>query len=148
MNATPKQLQSIHAALHRLGLLPHKAEMISSYTGNRSSSSRDMTMEEAAAMLADLNAQQGRQQQAHDGRERMIKKIIAMAREMGVIRRQQVIKPGGEMELKSDYSAFNKWLLEKSCLKKQKLNDVTDAELPRLVTQYKNIYKDFLRRYH
>jgi hypothetical protein len=54
----------------------------------------------------------------------------------------QVVGKAG-MEWKSDYSQFNKWLLEKSCVKKASLNDVATADLPTLVSQYKAINLDY-----
>lgn len=141
--ATPKQLQCIHSTLHRKGLLQHKREMVSSFTNNRTESSKEMTIEEASDFLKMLFDYQPDQ----DKRQKMVNSIIAMAREMGVITRQQVVTDNG-LEWKSDYSKFDEWLLTKSCVKKKNLNGCTYEELPTLVTQYKAIYTSWLHKFH
>jgi len=55
IKATKEQLQAIHAALFMRRLLRHKADIIDGVTQGRSSSSKDLTFDEAHALLTDLN---------------------------------------------------------------------------------------------
>lgn len=141
MNATSKQLQYIHAALHRKGLLQHKAEMVSSYTNGRSESSKDMTMEEANEMLQALNGHQPDEEK----KDKMIKHLIAMAHEIGWITEQAVVNGQGEVGKKKDYSRLHAWVEKYGYLKK-KLNQYKFHELPTLVTAFKNVYQGWLKK--
>lgn len=144
MNATAKQLQHIHAALHRLGLLRHKADMVSSYTNGRTSSSREMTAAEAQEMLATLNDHQPDE----DKRQKMVKHIIAMAHEMGWIKESGVVSQEsgvGTLKKKKDYSDLHAWVEKYGYLKKP-LNKYSYAELPNLVTAFKNVYAAWLKK--
>ena len=76
-----------------------------------------------------------------DLRAPMIKKVVAMAHEMGMV--SKMLNAKGQMQ--NDYSRLNRWMLEKSYLKK-KLNAYTYAELPKLVSQMENVYRDFLKK--
>lgn len=144
MNATAKQIQYIHAALHRKGLLAHKREMVASFTGNRTESSKDMTFEEAAEMLATLNDHQPDE----DKRQKMVRHIIAMAHEMGWIKESGVVscESGvGTLKKKKDYSDLHAWVEKYGYLKKP-LNKYSYAELPNLVTAFKNVYAAWLKK--
>lgn len=144
MNATAKQLQSIHAALHRYGLLAHKAEMVSSYTNGRSHSSRDMTIEEANAMLQMLHSGKTDEEK----KDKMVKHIIAMAHEMGWITESLVVsQDSGVPKPKKDYSALHRWVEKYGYLKKP-LGKYKYAELPTLVTAFKNVYYSWLKKPH
>ena len=145
MNATAKQLQCIHAALHRQNLLYHKADFVSSFTNGRTESSKEMTIEEASALLQMLNEQQQKDTSESVGKDKMIRQIVAIAREMGVVVRYQAVE-GDQVKTKSDYRQFNEWLLTKSCVKKAGLNLCSYKELQNLVTQYKAIYQDWLKK--
>lgn len=141
MNATAKQLQYIHAALHKKQLLKHKAEMVASFTNGRTESSREMTAAEADELLRSLNDHQPEA----DAKDKMIRKIIAMAREMGVVTREPVVGPDGKVKQKSNYTRLNHWMLQLSYLKKP-LNQYSYAELPKLVTQYTAVYMSWLKK--
>lgn len=147
MKAQPQTLQQIHAALHRLGLLHQKANMVAGYTNERTESSKEMTQEEADAMLADLNKNQRKQVENNTDKDKMIRKIIAMAREMGTVYREKVVDPQKGLVEKSNYTKLNKWMKDNSYLKKP-LNKYSYQELPKLVSQFQAVYTDWLRKYH
>lgn len=140
--ATAKQLQSIHAALHIKGLLRHKREMVSSFTNGRSESSRDMSFEEAADMLASLNDHVP----DNERKNKMVRHIIAMAHEMGWISESVVVsRESGVLQKKKDYSRLHGWVEKYGYLKKP-LGKYSYAELPTLVTAFKNVYQSWLAK--
>ncbi len=148
---TKSQIAAIHVLLHRHNLQDEKRTIIEEISGGRCSSTTQLTYEEARQWIAAMNKGQKRPEtnlEQDVKRQRMINSIIAMAREMGVIKRVPVVGDAGQLESKSDYSQFNQWLLTKSCVKKSTLNDVQTSQLPELVTQYKNIYQSWLQKHH
>jgi hypothetical protein len=138
------QITAIQTALRAQQLQEQKQQLVLQYTGQRTSSVAAMYFSEAQELLKMLNGQRQPPQQ----RDKLIRSIIAMAREMGVIVRKAVVNDAGVMEEKSDYSQFNQWLLTKSTAKKASLNHCSTDELLKLVNQYKAIYKDWLRKHH
>lgn len=145
------QIAAIHALLNKHNLMDDKAKIVEQISGGRTTSTTGLTWNEAQAWINAMNKGLPRQETASEEkvkRQRMINSIIAMAREMGVIQRKAVLNAAGKIEEKSDYSTFNDWLLHKSCVKKENLNQCNNAELPLLVTQYKAIYMHFLKKHH
>jgi hypothetical protein len=123
-----------HLLLTQTGKKPHKAALVYSFTNGRSESSRDMTNQEAKELvhyLENINT-------ADDPADRMRKKIISMAREMGWELRTATGKV-------ADMERIKNWVTKYGYLKKP-LNDYQINELPRLVTQFEQVYKDFLNR--
>jgi hypothetical protein len=123
-----------HLLLSKTGKAPHKAALVFSFTNGRSESSRDMTEQEAKELVYYLE----NITTADDPANRMRKKIISMAREMGWELRTTTGKV-------ADMQRIRNWVLKYGSLKKP-LNDYTINELPRLVTQFEQVYKDFLNR--
>lgn len=142
--ATAKQLQQIHAALHRLGLLYDKANIVETYTGNRTRSSREMTTEEAEKMLGMLNAGLKINSEEKEKKDKMVRHMIAMAHEMGWIKKGTRVT-GGKLQQYNDYSPLYEWVEKYGYLKKE-LNKYSYKELPKLVTQFKNLYADWLNK--
>lgn len=140
---TKLQIAGIHTALRVRGMHDQKNSLVLQYTNGRTSSVAAMTFTEAHELLKMLN---GQKTEKKDPRDKMIRSIIAMAREMGVISREQVVGESGAIEVKSNYKAFNEWLLTKSCAKKASLNKCTYTELNNIVTQYKAIYTSWLKK--
>lgn len=139
---TPNQTKAFHAILREKGLADEKAAIVSKLSNGRASSTKDLFYEEVQPWIIAMNSQ--KKEQA-DPKERMIRNIIAMAREMGVIVRLPKVQPGGAIKMQSDYTQFNEWMLTKSTGKKA-LNDYTYQELPKLVSQYRAIYLSWLKR--
>jgi hypothetical protein len=138
-----EQIWKFHAILRQHNLSDDKRSIIKEISGGRTESTTELTWDEANDWIAKMNGITKRSE-LPDPRQKMINKVIAMAREMGVIKRQPVVSNGG-MKTVSDYTDFNKWMREKSYLKKS-LNSYSYEELPTLVTQYKNIYESWLRK--
>ena len=145
---TKLQIAQIHAILSKANLMDDKRRIISEISNGRTESTTKLFWQEAQNWINAMNKgiiKKKVERPTHPG-QRMINAVIAMAREMNVITRKQVVTPKG-LEWKSDYTRFNEWMIEKSCVKKQ-LNACTETELTKLVTQYKAIYTDWLRKYH
>lgn len=113
-------------------LKDHKAEIIANYTAGRSNSCSDMTMEEARTLIAALKQMEKKDPNAEKC-DVMRKKIISMGHEMGWKTEEGKIK----ME------QINGWCKKYGYLKK-KLDEYTYEELPRLVSQFEAMYKDYL----
>lgn len=141
MKASEAQIKALHTVLHKKGLLEHKAEMIGALTGGRTTSSKELNYDEAHALLQDLN----KDNVSEDQGKRMRNNIIAMAHELNWITSNQVINAAGKMEVKKDYSRLDNWMQKSSYLKK-KLWDYSYNELPKLVTQFKNVYISYLKK--
>lgn len=145
---TKVQISQIHAILSKFNLMDDKRRIISEISNGRTESTTALTFQEAQNWINAMNkAIQRPVQKKENPGQKMINSVIAMAREMGVITRQQVVKPGVGLVWESNYDRFNKWMLESSCLKKR-INDYTYEELNKLVSQYKAIYADWLKKYH
>jgi hypothetical protein len=130
--ATKQQVIAINTAIHHKNLMGYKAEMVEAITAGRTSSSKELTFDEARALLTSLNAAA----KPVDEGKKMRANIIAMAHEMHWIK-----KTNG----KDDYSHLDGWMLKYSYLKK-KLYSYTYKELPTLVTQFKNVYLSHLKK--
>jgi hypothetical protein len=129
---TQSQLVLVHTLLSTNGIKDKddKADIIRSFTAGRTSSSREMTHVEATALINHLKSLDPSERSA----DRMRKKIISMAHQMGW-------KTDGKL----DIGRVNNWCIKFSYLKK-KLDAYEYTELPRLVSQFENVYKDYLRK--
>lgn len=127
---TKKQLIIINTLLSKKGLSAEKAAIIQELTNGRTTSSRDLTCDEARLLISRLNA--GSTQ--NTGADKMKNKILSMAHEMNWK------LPGGKI----DMAHVNSWTEKYGYLHK-KLNAYSYNELPRLVTQFANgPYKDYI----
>ena len=129
---TEKQLKKIHTLLGKVGLRDDKEAIISHFTTGRTTSSRQMMKDEAAALISHLTKFDGKEESC----EKMRSKILSYAHEMGW-------RLSGSDRI--DMPHVNNWCLKNSYLKK-KLDDYTHDELPKLVTQFETVYKSFLLR--
>lgn len=140
--ATNEQKSAIHAILHKRGLMAHKADMISGITQGRTESTKELTFAEAAALIQSLNMDKAAAQK--DEGKKMRASIVAMAYEMRWIGTQTVVEEK-RVIVKDDFTRLDNWMLKFSYLKK-KLFDYTYKELPTLVTQFKAVYADHLKK--
>lgn len=124
----------LHLLLNQTGKAPHKKELVSSFTSGRSDSSRDMTDQEARDLISYLEGSKT----TPDPADRMRKKVISMAREIG----WEIRNNNGKV---ADMQRIRNWVTKYGYLKKP-LNDYTANELPRLVTQFEKVYQDFLHK--
>lgn len=125
------QLSCIHALISKLRLKERKEEMVLGFTSGRSGSSKDLTSEEANAMIRHLKQLDPEEVKA----EKMRRKIISMAHEMGW-------KVAGNT--RADMQRIDAWCV-KFGYKHKKLNQYLPNEMPALVTQFEAVYKSFLK---
>lgn len=128
------QNKIVHALLTSTGLMPQKENIISGISNGRTASCRQLSHDEALALIAWLRQQQGKSAQRHfAAANNMRRKIIAMCHKL------KWYKDG-----KINMDALNKWCIEHSYLKKP-LNHYTYYELPKLVSQFQNVYASYLK---
>lgn len=152
--------KQLHALLTQTGLTDAKAYLVESFTHGRSESSRDLTDGEAIEFIKYLKARLPQTQPPNPSKDAkhisnamptfkantpaqqantMRKKIIALAHQMG----WSSIHPASGNKI-ADMARINAWCEKYGYLHK-KLNDYTVDELPKLVTQFVNLYNSFLK---
>lgn len=136
MERNADQNRQLHAIIGKLGLSKEvKEDLVYEYTGGRSSSSKDMDMQECQALINYLNVLARGADQHTDRANRMRRKIIAICHEMGWKLET------GAINMKK----VNDFCIQHSTLKKD-LNSHTVQELPKLVTQFEQLLKKFYFR--
>lgn len=137
--ATPKQVQAINILMAKQGLLPHKRDIIESYSGGRTSSSKELYINEAGELLNYLT----QQNKDVNVSSKLMAKLFAMCHEMKWIPQTTVVE-GNQVKIKKDYSQVHGWVKKYGYLKKP-LRDYTYNELPKLVSQLEfNVYNPYI----
>ncbi|MFB9862387.1 phage protein GemA/Gp16 family protein [Rufibacter immobilis] len=135
----PEQNRRLHFLLNELGLMDYKAELVEQHSATKSTSSKDLTPQEAKALIDHLERSKTRQSrdqrpQQRTPEEKMRRKIFAICYTIGWI----------EGDSKED-RAMNRAKIDSFCTRnsylKKPLNDYTLAELPKLVSQFELIKK-------
>ena len=119
----------MHGLLSKAGLRDQKANLVLSFTDGRSESSADLLANEADSLIKYLKSFAN----TSDAENTMRRKIIAMCH------RINWTKSLGKV----DMGRLNGWCREKSYLKKN-LNDYKYNELPKLVSEFTNVYKYYI----
>lgn len=135
MNANKQQVKAINATLASKGMMEEKKALISSFTNGRTDRCSSLTSQEAIELIQLLNRDFVPSNEDLR-KEKMARKILAMAHELGWIKKEQVITSVG-MEEKRNYKSFNEWMTKFSYLKKP-LSQYTYTELPKLVSQFED----------
>lgn len=130
--ATKEQVMAINATLNKLGLMDDKKEIIKEASGGRTESSKELTLDEAKALLKSLL--QGKAQPAPTARHKMISKIFALAHEMGWVEKQAWVVDGKLTEA-NDYTKVYQWIKKYGYLKKD-LKEYKYNEIPKLLSQF------------
>lgn len=113
-----------------------KAEMVSIFSDGRCTSSTGLSFAEAAKMIATLKDLQG--QGSSESMDKMTGKIFYYAHEMGWV------KTNGAGKRVADGQRVDEWMVSYSYLKK-KLSRYKLEELPKLVSQFAQVYKHYLK---
>jgi hypothetical protein len=129
----PALNMQLHGLLNKAGLMPQKADLVTSFTKGRSESSKELTNDEAKEMITYLTSITDASDAAS---QKMRRRIISMAHEM------HWHLPGTQA---INMQRLNEWC-ENFSYDKKKLNAYTYNELPKLVTQFKIVYKDYLSK--
>jgi len=129
-----KQLRAIHSLLGDNGLRDEKDSIVNAFTGGRTKHSREMTSAEAAALIGHLKSLD----QTEARSTKMRNKILSMAHEM-----DWRVATGSGVRI-VDMDRINNWCA-KYGHKHKPLDDYTYSELPRLVSQFEEVYKSHLK---
>ena len=124
MTITKGQWKRLHTLLNMRGLLESKREFIYQFTCGRTTSSREMTTEEAAALIRSLDVA--------ESVRRMRKKVWAMAFEAGII------YGNTEADFRMNVAKLNQFLTTRGTVKKPLLKQ-SYHELIRTVSQMEKI---------
>jgi hypothetical protein len=125
--SNPAQIKAIYSLLGKHGLRDEKKSIVSAFTAEKTTSVSAMSFSQAAALIAHLKGLDPTDRAT----DRMKNKIISMAHELGWR------KPG---TTDVDMDHVNNWMKSFSYLKKP-LDDYKHNELPKLVTQFEEVYK-------
>lgn len=142
MKANYEQIKAISTLLGKHNLVDQKDSIIGSFTNGRSTSRKDMTKAEAAALIGHLKSLDPTDRRS----DKMRNKILSMAHEMGWnLSAGFSMHEKGLPKSKIDMEHLNNWCVKSGYLHK-KLDDYTYKELPRLVSQFEEVYKSYLRK--
>ena len=136
---TNQQNRQLHAQLTALGLMSQKSNLVHGITNGRTEKSSEMSNFECNELLAYLRTQQPAIKR--DGQalkeDRMRKKILSMAWEMNWT------ESDAGNGVKVNVQRVDQWCKSYGYLKKP-LNKYTYQELPKLVSQFENVYNSYL----
>jgi hypothetical protein len=130
---TPGQIKIINTIISVRNLKEYKEDMVRAFSDGRVSSTTGLTYAEADALIKHLNADKTADfEKGH----KMRGLILSMAHEL------HWHIPGTN---KIDFKVLNNWCVKFGYLKK-KIDAYTYAELPKLVTQFRNMHADFIKK--
>ena len=120
----PPQLKCLNTIVGKLGMSKEtKQMMVSAFSGGRATSSKDLYLDEATAIIKHLKSLDNDEPKA----EKMRKKMISMAHEIG-----WETKPR-----RADMKRLDDWCKKFGYLHKS-LDNYTYKELPKLVSQFES----------
>lgn len=128
---TPQQLKMVHVLLHQTGLTSWKKELIHSFSGGRTTSSRELTADEAKALIKRLAE--------NTERESLIKRIWYLAYESGIIYDSE------DEDIRINAGKIDLFCKMNGTVKKS-LSDQTLAELKRTHRQFEAINRRYKER--
>lgn len=139
MKITSTQNKIMYSLLTKTGMLGNKYNLILGFTKGRTDKSNEMSMDEAQELITYLKVfitnKDKLQLHQDEAANQMRRKIISMSHRIG-----WTTQPG-----KVDMDSINTWCREKSYLKKE-LNNYTYNELPKLVTEFQQVYKYYISK--
>jgi len=135
---TAGQNRRLHQLLNILELTNYKKELVHSFSGGRTESSKGLNANEARELIAHLERSEKelaelskKEDQLAKPGEKMRKKIFSLCWQMKFCK---------EENTKEQNNAIVKGLVEKlGVLKPKPLNQYSEQELPRLVTQFEQM---------
>ncbi len=151
MNSTiatirPAQMRNLHRLLNETGLLGYKHDLVWKATGQRTESSKELTIAEADRLIKHLEKKVEKPAEAVKFTERpeakqldkLRKKMISYAWEMDWTTRN---KKGNRI---ADIALLDAWCIKYGQFKKS-LNEHSLAELPLLITQFSKAYSSYIK---
>lgn len=151
---TKTQIIAFNTLLREFGLTDDKADIVEDISKGRTRSTTRLTFDEALHWINAMNKKkstsatlsaQGKQWNENDERQKMVKYIIAMAHECGMIKKEQRVMKEGGLKWVNNYDDMHAWIKKYGYLKKD-LNRYSYNELPKLVTQFENMSKSKLKK--
>jgi len=138
------QISLARTLLSKTGNSSHKDDIIRGFTGQRTQSISAMTDAEFSALIAHLRTLDPNAAAA----DKMRKKIISLAHEMGWHKKDGTGKLLLNKNRKpiADMPRIDGWCKTYGHLKKS-LDNYTYKELPTLVTQFTNVYDQYLKKF-
>jgi hypothetical protein len=127
------QRMRLYGLLNKTKLLGRKHALVYDFTSGRSESTKELYYSEADLLIRHLESLF----REEDKCDKMRKKIISMAREMG----WETIVNG---KVKADMNSIESWCIKFGQFHKG-LNQHKYNELTALVTQFEQVYKSFLK---
>lgn len=146
MKANFEQIKAIYALLGKHGLREEKESIVGSFTAGRTNSTKAMTKAEAAALIGHLKSLDPTDTRS----DKMRNKILSMAHEMNwcltasPLASPLTLSKGEGEKRKVDMAHVNNWCVKSGYLHKP-LDEYTYNELPRLVSQFEEVYKSYLK---
>ncbi|MBC7399826.1 MAG: hypothetical protein H7289_07750 [Mucilaginibacter sp.] len=134
--STKPQIIGIKAACSRLGI--ESADLALDYSDRRTEHISQLYKDEAAQLVKWLLNQQRIQPSP---KEQMTRKVLSMAHELHWELRHAP-RPGKSNKI--DMAKVDDWCIRFGQFHKP-LNQHTETELPKLVTQFQHVHKDFLK---
>lgn len=130
------KIKTLHLLLNRLNMntADDKEQFAWQYSDGRTTKTSELTIKEYSLLLLDLQKLTNKQ----DAANAMRRKIISKAHEMSWTTLKNDI-------VKADIKRIDDWCKRYGYLHKG-FNEYTAQELPRLVSQFDNVYRDFLKR--
>ena len=126
--------KKIYTLLGIQNLRDEKESIVSTFTGGRTTSVSSMNYNEARALIGHLVSLDP----VENSTTKMRNKIISMGYEM------RWTKATGSGIHAIDMDHVNNWCISKGYMHK-KLDDYTYSELPKLVSQFEEVYKSYLK---
>ncbi len=131
MESTAKQRSAIAIMIRQLGLQVYMKEaLVEGYSSGRTTSIKELTFDEAGALIGQMKEDLGIEDSPKD---KMQRKILSLAHEMGWK------TPGGKV----DVARVNSWCLKYGTFHKP-FRAHHESELPSLVTQFEQVHLHFL----
>lgn len=148
---TKGQIISIQTIISKSGLKAEKENIVNGITGQRTGSVAALSFAEAATLIELLNGK--KQLNDNDKGQRMKRHIIAMAHEIGFVKEENRVMADGEIKPVKNYDDLHQWVAKYGHLNgklkhlpaHQHLNKYPYKDLPKLVTQFKEMYLSKLK---
>jgi hypothetical protein len=130
MKITPAQITKIHVLLNQLDLVSQKKEIIYQVTEGRSTSSKDLSIDEARTLINNL--------EGYNPNERVKGAIFSLAYKAELIYGDSVA------DKRMNTAKLNAWIKERGAVKKY-LNEMTYSELVKVQRQFEAIVKNIIK---
>ncbi len=128
--ATPEQIKAISTLLSKNNLNDEKDSIVSAFSGGRTKSRKELKFNEAAALIGHFKSLDLTDKRS----DKMRNKILSMAHEVNWTIKGYV-----------DMDRINNWCIKFGHAHK-KLDFYTYEELPKLVTQFEEVYREYLSK--